>query len=89
MIEAGFDQPEAQSGCPIAYTFSHDEIKELLKDYRILSIEQEHIFPYIIEKYKNYEYIKQPWFEAMPPEMFRVLEKKLGWHTLIVAKLSG
>lgn len=88
MIEAGFDQPEAQSGCPIAYTFSHDEIKELLKDYNILSIEQEHIFPYAVEKYKNYEYVKQPWFEAMPPEMFRVLEKRLGWHTLIVAKLK-
>lgn len=88
MIEAGFDQPEAQSECPIAYTFSHDEIKELLKDYRILSIEQEHIFPYVIEKYKNYEYVKQPWFESMSPEMFRVLEKRLGWHTLIVAKIK-
>lgn len=88
MIEAGFDQPEAQSGCPIAWMFSHDEIKNLLKDYEILSIEQEHIFPFVIEKYKNYEYIKQPWFEAMPKEMFRALEKKIGWHTLIVAKIK-
>ncbi|OGL44346.1 MAG: methyltransferase type 12 [Candidatus Schekmanbacteria bacterium RBG_16_38_10] len=88
MIEAGFEQPEAQNGCPIADTFSHVEIMELLKDYHILSIEQDHIFPYIIEKYKHYEYVKQPWFEAMPEEMFLVLEKKLGWHTLIVARLK-
>lgn len=88
MIEAGFDQPEAQNGCPIADTFSHAEIMELLKGYHILSIEQDHIFPYTIEKYKHYEYVKQPWFEAMPEEMFLVLEKKLGWHTLIVAKLK-
>lgn len=86
MVEIGLDQPEAQSGCPIAYTFSHDEIRELLRDYQILSIEQDHIFPYIIEKYVNYEYVKQPWFSAMPPEMFHTLEKKLGWHTLIAAK---
>ncbi len=89
MIEAGLDQPEAQSGCPIARTYSHDEIRELLKDYDIISIEQRHIFPYVVEKYKNYEYVKQPWFEVMPEEMFRVLERKLGWHTLIVAKLKG
>ena len=88
MIEAGIDQPEAQSGCPIADTFSHAEIIELLKDYHILSIEQDHIFPYTIEKYKQYEYVRQPWFEAMPEKMFLLLEEKLGWHTLIVAKLK-
>lgn len=88
MIEAGLDQPEAQEGCPIAYTFSHDEIRELLRDYQIISIEQAHIFPYIVEKYIHYEYVKQPCFAVMPPEMFRILERKLGWHTLIVAKLK-
>lgn len=87
MIEAGLDQPEAQSGCPIAYTFTHDEIKNLLKDFEIISIEQDHIFPYVIEKYINYEYEIQPWFKLMPEKMFNILEKKLGWHTLIKAKL--
>ncbi|HHN63798.1 MAG TPA: class I SAM-dependent methyltransferase [Nitrospirae bacterium] len=89
MIEAGLDQPEAQNGCPIARTYSHDEIRELLREYEIISIEQDHIFPYVVEKYINYEYVKQPWFEAMPEKMFRILEKKLGWHTLIVARLKG
>jgi len=31
---------------------------------------------------------KQPWFDAMPEDMFKVLEKKLGWHTLITCGLS-
>lgn len=86
MIEAGFDQPEAQSGCPIAYTYSHEEIRELLRDYEILELRQEHIFPYVVEKYVRHEYQRQPWFEAMPPEMFQALERALGWHTLITAR---
>lgn len=86
MIENGFDRPEAQSGCPVAYTFTKDEIVDLLRKYDILSIEQEHIFPYVIEKYKKNEYELQPWFKAMPSDMFRALEKALGWHTLIKCK---
>ena len=88
MIEGGFDQPEAQSGCPIARTYTHDEVRALLKDYEIDEIRQDHIFPYVVEKYVRYEYEVQPWFKALPPEMFRVLEKALGWHTLIRARLK-
>lgn len=87
MIDAGIDQPEAQKGCPIANTYTHEEIIDMLKDFKILSLEQEHIFPYVIEKYINYEYELQPWFNVMPKEIFRALEKRLGWHTLITAKL--
>ncbi len=88
MIEAGFDQPEAQSGCPIALTYTQAEVRELLEPagFRIESIEQDHIFPYVIEKYVQYEYELQPWFAAMPREMFRALEQRFGWHMLIVAK---
>lgn len=89
MIEAGFDQPEAQSGCPIAFTYNDDEVRqELLKGYEVLSIEQDHIFPFVIEKYVKYEYEIVPWFAAMPRDMFRALEKSLGWHKLVVARLS-
>jgi SAM-dependent methyltransferase len=90
MIEAGFDQPEAQSGCPVAFTYTHDEVRqELLQGYEVLSIEQEHIFPFVIDKYIKYEYEIVPWFAAMPREMFRALEKSLGWHKLVVARLAG
>jgi SAM-dependent methyltransferase len=88
MIESGFDQPEAQYGCPIANTYTKKDVVELLDGYDVLSIEQDHVFPYQVEPYKNGEYVKQPWFESMPPEMFRTLEKNLGWHLLITAKLK-
>jgi SAM-dependent methyltransferase len=87
MIDAGLDQPEAQDNCPLAFTYTHDEVKELLKDFGSIEIVQDFIFPWQIKKYVNYEYVKQPWFEAMPPEMFKVLEKNLGWHLLIKATL--
>lgn len=88
MIKEGLDQPEAQTGCPIADTYTKNQIEKLLFDFNIISIEQDHIFPYVIEKYKNYEYEVQPWFKSMPEKMFRTLEKNLGWHTLIKCKLK-
>lgn len=90
MIGAGLDQPEAQYGCPIAYTYTEEEIVELLgNDFSVTSIERDHIFPYQIEPYKEGKYIKQPWFECMPDEMFKILEKNLGWHILVTAKLKN
>lgn len=88
MIRAGLDQPEAQSGCPIAYTYTHAQIHELLQPsgFRIESIEQDHIFPYDIDKYVRHEYELQPWFATMPEAVFRALERRFGWHTLVVAK---
>lgn len=87
MIEAGLDQPEAQSGCPIATVYTREMIEELFDGlFEVVSAEQDHIFPYQIEKYVKYEYEPQPWFKAMPQEMFRALERRLGWHYLIVGK---
>ena len=88
MIEAGLDQPEAQSGCPVAYTYSADEVRGLLAGFNVVEIKQDHIFPFVIEKYIKYEYEVAPWFSAMPKEMFTVLEKRLGWHMLITARLG-
>ena len=86
MIDAKLDQPEAQYGCPIANTYSEDEVRNLLHGFDILSIEQNHIFPYQIEPYKQGKFIKEPWFESMPDKMFNTLKKKLGWHLLITAR---
>jgi len=85
MIRAGLDQPEAQSGCPIAFTYSHAEARALLKGFRVVEMRNEHIFPYVIEKYVRHEYEVQPWFRAMPEAMFKALEATLGWHLCIRA----
>lgn len=86
MIEAGFDQPEAQSGCPIAFTYTAEEAATLTAGFEITELRQDHIFPYMVEQYVRYEYEPQPWFKAMPPGMFAALEKRFGWHMLITAK---
>lgn len=88
MIDAGFDRPEAQAGCPIAETYTEESILDLLDLYTVTNIEQDHIFPYEIESYKKHDYKLNPWFEHMPVGMFSALEKKLGWHLLIDAKLK-
>jgi ubiquinone/menaquinone biosynthesis C-methylase UbiE len=87
MIDAGFDQPEAQCGCPIATTYTVEMVHTLYKDlFEVVSLSQAHIFPYVVEKYVTYEYELQPWFRAMPAEMFAALEQRLGWHMLIVGR---
>jgi SAM-dependent methyltransferase len=88
MIEAGFDQPEAQYGCPIANTYTKQEVETLLDGFDVSSIEQDHIFPYQIEPYKNGKFEKEPWFDSMPNKIFNVLKQNLGWHLLITAKLK-
>jgi len=88
MIEADLDQPEAQYGCPIANTYTKEEVKNLLNGFKIISIEQDHIFPYQIEPYKQGKFEKELWFDSMPDKMFNVLKKNLGWHLLITAKLT-
>tara|TARA_B100001175_G_scaffold312698_1_gene319121 strand:- start:727 stop:1500 length:774 start_codon:yes stop_codon:yes gene_type:complete len=85
MIQNEKDQYEAQSKCPLAKTYTKCEVQELLKKFNNIKIEQEHIFPYKIPEYKNNIYIKEPWFENMPEDLFKILEKNLGWHLCISA----
>jgi SAM-dependent methyltransferase len=86
MIEAGWDQPEAQDNCPQAMTYTKQEARELFRNFDNVHVEQDFIFPWNIEHYVKYEYVKQPWFESMPPELFKILERALGWHLMITAK---
>lgn len=91
LIESGFDQPEAQSGCPIANTYSADEIKKLFEaaGLTITSLKQDHIFMFNVDKYINYEYELEPWFKAMPLNLRESLTAELGWHMLIEAEVTS
>ena len=90
MIDAGLDQPEAQYGCPIANSYERSEIIEIFKTsgFEIQKITQDHIFPYIVQDYKKYQYTKEKWFEVMPHGVFTTIEKSFGWHMLIDAKIT-
>lgn len=89
LINEGLEQPEAQFGCPIANSYTKSEIHEILEDigFGSVSIEKDHIFPYKIPEYKNFEYSKHEWFEYMPEKVFKALEKNFGWHLLVTAKI--
>lgn len=82
-IKRGLNQFEAQSDVPIANTYTKDEMREILKDFVNIRIEQDHIFQWNIDEYKQYRYKKEPWFEVMPEPMIHALEKEYGWHLLI------
>lgn len=85
MISLGLAQPEAQNGCPLAFTYTKKEIRNLLSSFHISSCKKAHIFPYKIKEYKQHKYVKKfPW-NAMPDPLFHALEKWLGWHYLIQA----
>jgi 2-polyprenyl-3-methyl-5-hydroxy-6-metoxy-1,4-benzoquinol methylase len=86
MINIGQDQFESQEGCPIVHTYTKGEVATLLHPhFQLVDLWQTHIFPYKVGKYKSHEYEKEPWFEAMPPDMFERLERVLGWHLLVRA----
>ena len=91
LIEAGLQQPEAQAGCPIANAHTESEVNSLLEasGWKSTSLKRAHIFPYEIAQYLKYNYVKEPWFDAMPPNVFSALERELGWHWLIEATPEG
>lgn len=77
---------EAQTGSPVTWYFSFRDIRRLMADFEIVDMRKEHIFPYRIDKYINYEYEWVWYFRWMPKSLFRWLERHFGWHTLVVAR---
>lgn len=78
---------EAQTGCPIAYTYTRQEGRELLErhGFKVTKVEVDHIFPYRIRDYVQYRYVREPYLAWMPQPMFRALERRIGWHLLLTA----
>jgi ubiquinone/menaquinone biosynthesis C-methylase UbiE len=86
LIDNNLSQYEAQSNCPLAQTYTKEEVKELLNKFQGVEINQNHIFPYKIPEYIQGKYVKEDWFEQMPNELFAILKENLGWHLCITAK---
>jgi len=79
---------EAQTGCPITYSYTKNSVKSLIgSGFEVENIFVDHIFPYEIPKYVKYEYEKEWYFRHLPPSVFRALEKRLGWHLCLTAKV--
>jgi ubiquinone/menaquinone biosynthesis C-methylase UbiE len=80
---------EAQTGCPVTYTYTRREGRELLERHgsRVRGVQVEHVFPYHISDYVQYRYVKQPYFRWMPQSLFRALERRFGWHLCLTAEV--
>jgi len=81
---------EAQTGCPVTYSYTRTEGKALLEQhgFRVTDVAVDHIFPYRIPDYVKYRYVKNWYFRWMPEGMFRSIERKLGWHLLLTATVQ-
>jgi len=79
---------EAETGCPVTYSYSKSELRGLMErsGFRVKRIQAEHIFPYRIRDYVQYRYIKEWYFRCLPQTVFHALETMLGWHLCVTAE---
>jgi SAM-dependent methyltransferase len=79
---------EAQTGCPVTYTYSRREGKQLLErhGFRVREVRVDHIFPYRIPDYVQFRYVEEPYLRWLPQPLFRALERRFGWHLLLTAE---
>jgi len=85
------EHAEAQTGCPVAFTYTRREARELVEGagFRVRGLGVDHVFPYRIRDYVEYRYVKEPYFRWMPATLFRRFERALGWHVLVTAEVPA
>ena len=79
---------EAQTGCPVTYSYSRTEGRKLFEDhgFSVKKVFVDHIFPFRIQEYVTYRYRKVWYFRWMPNFLFRALERLFGWHLCLIAE---
>jgi len=79
---------EAQTGCPVTYTYTRAEGRRLIESsgFHLTEAFVDHIFPYRIPEYVKYEYVKDfPWNVA-PDRLRRWMDQHFGWHLCLTAE---
>ena len=86
--EAVARNSEAQTGCPVTYTYTRRSIRALLREHGFEAEDMfvDHIFPYRVADYVQYRYIKAVPFRYLPDAAMRALEHSLGWHLCVTAR---
>ncbi len=81
------DYSEAQTGCPVTYSYSRSDGRRWLEDhgFQVTDVMVDHIFPYSIPEYVQYHYQKLWYFRWIPNALFRALERAFGWHLCLTA----
>jgi 2-polyprenyl-3-methyl-5-hydroxy-6-metoxy-1,4-benzoquinol methylase len=79
---------EAQTGCPVTYSYSREAGRRLLENhgFEVTDVTVDHIFPYSIPEYVRYRYCVAWYFRWIPKPVFRVLERAFGWHLCLTAR---
>jgi ubiquinone/menaquinone biosynthesis C-methylase UbiE len=79
---------EAQTGCPVTYSYTDDSVARLLQGFDVVDVHKAHIFTWDVAHYRDYEYVKDPAWANVSDDELAELEKELGWHLLVTARLS-
>jgi hypothetical protein len=89
--EAVARNSEAQTGCPVTYTYTRRSVGELLErtGFVVQDLFVDHIFPYRVADYVQYRYVKTIPLRWLPNPLMRALEHRLGWHLCVTARGSG
>ena len=82
------EHSEAQTGCPVTYSYSRRDGRKLFTDhgFRATDVTVDHIFPFSIPEYVRYEYKVVWYFRWLPRPIFRALERMFGWHLCLTAQ---
>jgi ubiquinone/menaquinone biosynthesis C-methylase UbiE len=85
--EAVARNSEAQTGCPVTYTYTRQSLRQWLEatGFAIDDMFVDHIFPYRVADYVKYRYVKGFPFNVLPDAVTRVLERRMGWHLCVTA----
>jgi len=86
--EAVARNSEAQTGCPVTYTYTRASAGQLVEGagFRVEDMFVDHIFPYRVADYVQYRYVKAIPFRWLPAPAMRTLERVAGWHLCITAR---
>jgi hypothetical protein len=78
---------EAQEGSPWTTTWTPRLVGKLLTQtgYDVRSMKVDHIFPYKVEDYRKGKYVQEWQWRLLGPQVFKWLEKRIGWHLMVCA----
>lgn len=76
---------EAQTGCPVTYTYTFDDVRELVTPHlNVKKIWKDHIFIWDIDNYKNNQFVVDKAFKNINSEFLNDMKREIGWHTLFI-----
>jgi 2-polyprenyl-3-methyl-5-hydroxy-6-metoxy-1,4-benzoquinol methylase len=82
------EHSEAQTGCPVTFSYTRREAREVVErsGFHVQDLHVDHVFPYKVSEYVQYRYVKEPYFRWLPESLFRLFERRFGWHLLVTAE---